>query len=61
MEKGIRVFDKKPKPYKKIIREIDQEIDEWAPDEVKKQLIKKADEFFNGEIRYNSHKESAKK
>ena len=61
MKKGIKVYDRKPKPYKKIIREIDQEVTEWAPEEVKRELIKKADEFFKGEIVDKSHKENAKK
>ena len=61
MEKGFKYDDLKPKPMKKMIMELNKELIEWTPEETRKALFKKADKFFDDNIRNIDQGKYAKK
>ena len=48
---GIQYLYLKPKPTKKLIEELDKELTEWNPEETRKALFRRADRFFDDNIR----------
>lgn len=48
---GIQYSYLKPKPIKKLIEELDKDLVEWTPEETRKALFKRADRFFDDNIR----------
>ena len=51
LNKGIKYDEMKPKPLKKMIMELNQELIMWTPEKTREALFKRADRFFDDNIR----------